>query len=160
MRDDEVGQAATELALVTPLLVVLLLAVVQLTLIARDQVLVVHAAREAAREAAVDPRPAAIRLAARRAGGSGLKIERLGTESRQSGGAPVTVTVEVAYRAPTDVPLIGPLLPDVVIRAKAAMRRETPVELGKSLVQGSNSAGFAPSRSEPTGEEVGRGPPH
>ena len=47
-----------ELALVLPLVVALLLAVVQVGLIVRDQVLVVHAAREAAREAAVDPDPA------------------------------------------------------------------------------------------------------
>ena len=159
MPRDERGQAATELALVLPLLVLLLLAVVQVTLIARDQVLVVHAAREAAREAAVDPRPAAAQEAARRAAGSGLKPERLGTETRHVGGAPVTVMVTVAYRAPTDVPLIGPLLPDVEVRAKAAMRRETPGELGKSPPKVSNTAGFAPTRSEPTGEEVGRGPP-
>ena len=159
MRRDEQGQAATELALVLPLLVLLLLAVVQVTLVARDQVLVVHAAREAAREAAVDPRPAAVRRAARRAGGSGLKPERLGTDTRQTGGAPVTVIVRVAYRAPTDVALIGPLLPDIEVRAKAAMRRETPVGLGKSPSQDRNTAGFAPSRSEPSDEEVGRGPP-
>ena len=49
------GQASVELALVLPLVVLLLLAVVQLGLLVRDQILVVHAAREAAREAAVDP---------------------------------------------------------------------------------------------------------
>ena len=154
----EAGQAATELALVVPLLVLLLLGVVQVTLVARDQVLVVHAAREAAREAAVDPRPAAIRQAANRAG-SGLKPERLGTETSQTGGAPVTVIVHVAYRAPTDVPLIGPLLPDVEVRAKAAMRRETPAEQGKSPPQVSKPAGTAPSWSEPSGGEVGPGLP-
>jgi Flp pilus assembly protein TadG len=121
-RTDE-GQAATELALVLPVLVLLLLAVVQVTLVARDQVLVVHAAREAAREAAVDPRPAAVRAAARRAA-PGLKPGRMGTDTGQTGGVPVTVIVRVVYRVPTDVALIGPLLPDVEVRAKAAMRRE------------------------------------
>ena len=159
MRHDEQGQAATELALVVPLLVLLLLAVVQVTLVARDQVLVVHAAREAAREAAVDQRPAAVREAARRAGGSGLKPERLGTETSHNGGVPVTVIVRVAYRSPTDVPLIGPLLPDIEVRARAAMRRETPVGLGKSPPQVSKPAGIAPSRSEPFTEKVGPGPP-
>ena len=157
-RADEAGQAATELALVVPLLVLLLLSIVQVTLIARDQVLVVHAAREAAREAAVDPRPPAIHRAALRAG-SGLKPDRLGTETSQTGGAPVIVTVRVVYRAPTDVPLIGPLLPDVEVRAKAAMRRETPGGLGKSPPQVSTPAGTAPHRSEPSGhEEMGPGP--
>lgn len=155
----EAGQAATELALVVPLLVLLLLAVIQVALVARDQVLVVHAAREAAREAAVDPRPAAVREAALRAG-TGLKPERLGTEGSQTGRAPVTVTVRVAYRAPTDVALIGPLLPDIAVRAKATMRRETPGDLGKSPSQVSKTAGTAPFRSEPTEQETGRGPPH
>ena len=69
-RGDE-GQAAVELALVLPLVVALLLAVVQVGLIVRDQVLVVHAAREAAREAAVDPDPAA----ALRAAASGSRCD-------------------------------------------------------------------------------------
>ena len=158
-RLDEQGQAATELALVLPLLVLLLLALVQVTLVARDQVLVVHTAREAAREAAVDPRPAAVRQAARRAGGAGLKPERLGTETRQIGGAPVTVTVAVAYQAPTDVPLIGPLVPDIEVRSTATMRRETPAGLGKHPSQDSNPAGFVQRHGEPLGREVGPGPP-
>ena len=146
---DERGQAATELALVLPLLVVLLLAVVQVTLVARDQVLVVHAAREAAREAAVDPRPHQVRQAARRAAG-GLKVERLGTETSQTGGVPVIVIVRVTYEVPTDVPLLGPLLPDVEVRAKAAMRRESSGGSGKSPREVSSTAGTALSRSEPT----------
>lgn len=164
--DDEEGQAATELALVLPLLVLLLLAVVQVTLVARDQVLVVHAAREGAREAAVDPRPVAVRRAVRRAAantdaeaGSGLKVRRLGTEISQTGGAPVIVTVRVVYRAPTDVPLIGPLLPDIEVRAKASMRQESPVELGKSPLQVRDTAGVVPAGSEPSDEGAGRDPP-
>ena len=163
---DEAGQAATELALVLPLLVLLLLAIVQVTLVARVQVLVVHAAREAAREAAVDPRPGAVRGAARRVAGnpdggaaSGLKVRRLDTEMSHTGGAPVIVTVRVVYRAPTDVPLIGPLLPDIEVRAKASMRQESPVELGKSPLQARNTAGVVPAGSEPTDEGAGRDPP-
>jgi Flp pilus assembly protein TadG len=120
---DELGQAATELALVLPLLVLLLLAVVQLTLVARDQLLVVHAARAAAREAAVDPRPATVEQAAAKAA-STLKSTRLRAEVSPNGGEHRLVTVDVRYRAPTDVPLVGPLLPDVELRAKAAMRME------------------------------------
>ncbi|HWI04001.1 MAG TPA: TadE/TadG family type IV pilus assembly protein [Acidimicrobiales bacterium] len=48
-RADE-GQASVELALVLPLVMMLLLAVVQLGLLVRDQILVVHAAREAVRD--------------------------------------------------------------------------------------------------------------
>ncbi len=121
MERDE-GQAATELALVLPLLMLLALLMVQVTLVARDQILVVHGAREAAREASVDPRPASIKMAVIRA--SGLKEGGLGTEMSREGGSSV-VTVRVQYRSPTDVVLIGPLLPDIVVGAKAAMRSES-----------------------------------
>ena len=123
-RDDQ-GQAATELALVVPLVVLLLLAAVQVTLVARDQILVVHAARVAAREAAlVDDNnndEANVRFAASRAGG--LKPTRVRTETSYQGWADM-VTVELKYRSPTDVPLVGPLFPDVEVRAKATMRLE------------------------------------
>ena len=54
---EEEGQATVELALLLPVVVVLLLAVLQLGLVARDVVLVAHAAREASRVAAVDDDP-------------------------------------------------------------------------------------------------------
>lgn len=123
-RDDQ-GQAATELALVVPLVLLLLLAAVQVTLVARDHILVVHAARVAAREAAlVDGNSndeANVRFAASHAGG--LKPTRVRTETSYQGWADM-VTVELTYRSPTDVPLVGPLFPDVEVRAKATMRLE------------------------------------
>lgn len=121
--DREGGQAATELALVLPLVMLLLLAVVQVALVARDQVLVVHAARAATREAAVDSRPLSIRAAALRA--SGLKATLLRTESSADGGDPDMIAVRVQYRSPTDVMLIGPLLPEIPLGAKAAIRVES-----------------------------------
>ena len=48
------GQAAVELALALPLVALLLLALVQLGFLVRDQVLVVHAAREGVRSSATD----------------------------------------------------------------------------------------------------------
>ncbi len=33
--------------------------------------------------------------------------------------------VTVAYRCPTVVPLVGPLFPDLALRARASMRVET-----------------------------------
>lgn len=126
-RDDQ-GQAATEFALVVPLVVLLLLAAVQVTLVARDQILVVHAARVAAREAALAGLGAGngideanVRFAATQAGG--LKPTRVRTETSYQGWADM-VTVELTYRSPTDVPLVGPLFPDVEVRAKATMRLE------------------------------------
>jgi hypothetical protein len=117
------GQAAVELALVLPVLAVLLLAVVQVALVVRDQVLVVHAAREGARAAAVDPSPAAARRAAAGAGPlEPARIDvRLGGGRRE--GEPVQVSV--AYRSPTVVPLVGPLLPDVSLHGRASMRVES-----------------------------------
>ncbi len=116
------GQAAVELALVLPLVAALLLAVVQVALVVRDQVLVVHAAREAARAAAVDPSPEAARRAA--VAGAPLEPARLQLQlgSGRSPGEPVDVTV--SYRSPTFVPVIGPLLPDVAVRGRASMRVE------------------------------------
>ena len=116
------GQASVELALVLPLVVILLLAVVQLGLLVRDQILVVHAVREAAREAAVDPAPEAARRAA--VVSSTLADDRLTVTSTGRGTAGSRVRVEVAYRAPTAVPLVGPALGDLTLRASATMRLE------------------------------------
>ena len=119
--DDE-GQAAVELALVLPLVVLLLLALVQVGLIVRDQILVIHAAREAAREAAVDPDPDVPGQAA--AASSTLAPDRLSVVAEGRTGAGSRVTVHVRYRAPTDVPLVGGALPDITLEASATMRVE------------------------------------
>lgn len=108
-----------ELALALPLVALLLLAVVQVGLVVRDQVLAVHAAREGARAAAVDRAPAAARDAA--LAGSGLRPDRLTVEVQRTG----LVRVSIRYRSPTELPLIGPLLPDIPVRANAAMRVES-----------------------------------
>ena len=117
------GQATVELALLLPLVVMLLLSVVQVGLVARDAVLVVHAAREAVREGAVTAAPGAARRAAE--AGSGLSGPRLRVEvtRRQPPGGQVEVVVN--YRAPTGVPLIGPLVPDVWLSSRATMRVES-----------------------------------
>lgn len=120
-REDE-GQASVELALVLPLVALLLLAVVQVGLLVRDQILVVHAAREAAREAAVDPSPDAPRRAA--SASSTLADSRLTVTSTGRGAAGSRVRVEVVYRAPTAVPLVGAALGDLTLRASATMRVE------------------------------------
>lgn len=135
------GQAAVELALVLPLLVILLLAVAQVTLVARDQVLVVHAARAGARQAAVDDGSDAVRQAA--ADASGLKSSRLRVETTAVGPVPRLVRTRVRFVASTDVALIGPLLPDVTLEATAAMRSE----MSGSTTQGE---GTTTSQQEPT----------
>ncbi len=118
------GQATLELVLVLPFVVTLALLVVQVGLLAHRQVLVAHAAREAARAAAVTREPGEVASAARagaeRAGG--LDPSRIGVEARLEAGR---VEVDVAVRDSTDVALVGPLLPDVTLRATATMRWES-----------------------------------
>lgn len=116
------GQASVELALVLPVVAVLLLTVVQTGLVVRDQVQVVHAAREAARQAAVDPAAGAPRRAAVAA--SSLEPGRLGVVVGRPAGREGLVKVDVSYRSPTSAPIIGALLPDIVLHARASMRRE------------------------------------
>jgi len=116
------GQAAVELALVLPLVLLLFLGLVQVGLVVRDDVLLVHAAREAARRAAVDRADGNARTAALT--GSGLTASRLEVRTTRDDAAG-TVTETLQYRSPTGLPLIGPLLPDVTLEAKATMREES-----------------------------------
>jgi len=112
------GQASVEFALVLPVLVMLLLALVQTALVARDAVLVQDAARAAAREASVGSSPSRVRDAARRA------LPGVTVDEQRTGGIGDPVVVVARYHDRTTVPLIGPLFPDVVLRARATMRAE------------------------------------
>lgn len=116
------GQSTVELALLLPVVVLLLLAVLQVGLVARDVVLVTHASREAARAAAVDSTPAAARRAA--LASSGLSEDRLHVTVSGRSGPGSRVRVVVTYSAPTSVPIIGALLGDRAIRSSATMRVE------------------------------------
>jgi len=114
----EHGQAGVELALVLPVLVFLLLALVQTALVARDEVLLQDAARAAVREASVGASPGRVRDAARRSlGGVTVEVDR-------QGGVGDPVVVVASYEDHTNLPLIGPLFPDVELRARATMRAE------------------------------------
>lgn len=117
------GQATVELVLALPAVVAVLLLVVQVGLVGRDQLLVVHAAREAARAASVEPDPEAAASAATRAAGAaaGLDPRRLSVATRLDGDL---VRVTVRYRAPTDVPLVGALVGEPTLEASVAMRVE------------------------------------
>lgn len=115
----QTGQASVELALVLPLLTMLLLALVQAALVARDAVLVVHAAREAARAAAVDPRPASAWAGAVAA--TGLEPARMEVELHRAG---ARARVRVRYTVPTDVPLVGALVPEMELQSGVTIRVE------------------------------------
>ena len=121
------GQATVEFALVMPLLVLFLLLLVQVALVVRSNLLVVHAAREGARAAAVDGRPDAVRAAILAA--PGLDPGRLRwTVGARTTGRPVRVTVR--YRVPTEVPLVGRLLGEPEVSASMSMLAE-PDEPGE-----------------------------
>jgi hypothetical protein len=90
----------------------------QVALIARDELLVVHAARVAVREATVTGDIASIEAAAHKS----LPGAQVRVLARGAIGQPVDV--EVTYDAPTDLPLVGALLPDVRLHAHAVMRVE------------------------------------
>src|SRR3954470_19818831 len=114
------GQAAVELALVLPLVFVVLLGVVQVLIVGRDQIAVVHAAREGARAAAVAADPTGDGTRAARAA-AGLDPGRLNVAVGSDG---ERVTVVVRYDVPTDVPLVGALVGDVTVTGRATMQVE------------------------------------
>jgi hypothetical protein len=112
------GQATVEFAFLLPLVVLAALAVIQVALVVRDQMGVVHAAREAVRAVSVDTDPdAAVRAAHRtlpRADVSVSDRPRIGGE----------ITVHVQYHSVTSLPLVGVLFPDPDLSASATMRVE------------------------------------
>jgi TadE-like protein len=116
----EQGQATVELALVLPLVFGLLILLFQIAVVARDDILVVHAARDAAREATVTGDAALVTAAARRTlPGAAVTIVR-------RGGVADPVEVAISFVAHTDLPLVGALLPDVTLHGRAVMRVERP----------------------------------
>ena len=112
------GQTTVELALTFPVVLLLSLVLVQTALVLRDDLAVTNAAREAARAASVDPDPAR----AQRAANTVLPGATVDPGPR----APVgeLLTIRVRYRSATTVPLVGPLLPDPELTARATMRIE------------------------------------
>lgn len=118
----ERGQATVEFALVLPLVVLFALITLQLGTVAKDILLVHHAAREGARAAAVEPTSAAARTAV--LGATTLDSNRLSVSlsGETSRGGQTTATVR--YRSPTNVPLVGVLVPDVMLEASVTMRVE------------------------------------
>jgi len=126
-RGGERGQAAVELMLVLPFVALLALLLLQVGLVVRDQLLVAHAAREAARQAAVDadatvPRAAAVAATRLRPDRLEVEVHPLGGDASRRPGGRIRATVR--YRSPTDVPLVGALIGDLELVGRAAMRVE------------------------------------
>lgn len=119
-RSGERGQATVELALVLPLIFGMLVLLFQIALVARDEIVVVHAARDAVREATVSRDPGLITAAARRTlPGATVRVVRRGRV-----GEPVEVTI--TYVSRTDLPLVGALIPDLTLHSASVMSVERP----------------------------------
>ena len=122
-RRRERGQSTVELAFLLPVVVVLGLAVVQVGLVSRDHLLVHHAAREAARRAAVEPDEAAA-LAAAQAGAPSLAPDRLKVQLSGARRPGERLTVEVRYRSTGPVPLVGRVAARYELSARVTVRVE------------------------------------
>jgi Flp pilus assembly protein TadG len=120
---DDGGQSTVELAVLLPVLALAMLALVQIGLVGRDYLLVWHAARESARQAAVDPSASAALSGARRAS-PGLRSGNLSVTLAGGSSSGELVTARVHYRSPTEVPLVGSALGDVEMTAEVTMRVE------------------------------------
>lgn len=118
----ERGQATVEVVLALPVVVLSLLLVIQIGLIAHAQVLVVHAAREGARAAAIEGTAASAVAAARAT--PGLQPDRLAVHVDLDAEPGGLATVQVSYRVPTEVALVGRLLPGPTLTASVTMRVE------------------------------------
>ena len=120
-RRRDAGQAAVEFAIALPIVVLLLLGIVQLVVVARDQLAVELAARDGARAASVSasPGPSAIHAAEEATALRPLTVDTHVDRER--------VTVSVAHVNQTDVPLIGAFIADVTVSARVTMTREPPL---------------------------------
>lgn len=118
--DRDRGQAAVEFAIVLPLVVVLVLGVIQVVLVARDQIALELAARDGARAASVAADPAA---AADRGARAATTLRPLAVATNVSS---QHVTVSVTHTNTTNVPLIGIMIGNVDLTADVTLARDPP----------------------------------
>jgi Flp pilus assembly protein TadG len=120
VRQRDRGQAAVEFAIALPLVVVLVLGVLHVVVVARDQLAIELAAREGARAAAVAAAPD---VAATRAARAATTLRPLGVATSRNGSR---VTVVVSHRSDPGMPMIGTLIGGVELDASVTMEREPP----------------------------------
>jgi Flp pilus assembly protein TadG len=114
------GQAAVEFAIALPLVLVLLLGIIQVAVVARDQIAVELAARDGARAASVAADPAA---AAQRGAQAATSLRPIAVTTVAGAGR---VTVTVRHTNTTGVALIGAVIGDVSLSATVTLAREPP----------------------------------
>jgi hypothetical protein len=123
-RRAEHGQATVELALTLPLVALVIGVLVEFGMLVADQARLWHAAREAARVAAVDPDEDHQMHAARDTGLGPLEMNTEPGPNLRVQGEPVEVSLE--YSPIGRVPLIGELFENLTLSSSATMRIETP----------------------------------
>lgn len=122
--DGERGQSTVEFALLLPFLVAVFAALVEVGLLAGDQVRLWHAAREAARVAVVDPDPTQAAIAAESSGLYPLELDIDPDVAHRIQGRPLTVRIRYDPRG--RLPLLGLITRSVDLDATATMRIEQP----------------------------------
>jgi hypothetical protein len=117
----EKGAAVVEFALVLPVVVLVLLAVVEITVVARNQYVLMHAAREGARAAATVPDPARAVAVVKAALDPEMATRvRVSVERPETVGGMAVVSVILPHRL--GALLLGGLQID--LRARSVMRVE------------------------------------
>ena len=112
--------------MVLPLVLIMALALLQVGLLVKDQLVVEESARAGARQASVSTDDSSVRSAAVEAGVS-LDPDAIGVSIERGTGTGTPATVTVSYTDPISVPLVTWLFPSVVnLHAEAVMRQEGP----------------------------------
>jgi len=114
-----------EFALVLPLVLTMAVAMLQLGLLVKDQLVVQESARAGARQAAVSVDDSTVRQAAADAAAS-LDPAQLDVTVEREPGVGSAATVAVTYHAHVVLPIVSWLFPSTVdLSATATMRQET-----------------------------------
>lgn len=115
----EAGQSTVEFALVLPLALILILGLLQVGVLARDQIMLLGAAREGVREAITTPDHGRITAAAGNAA-PGLQLNVQIARGTQRG-EPARVDVDAP---PVQLPVVGRIVAGMTLKASATMRIE------------------------------------
>jgi hypothetical protein len=111
-----------ELAMLLPVVLMVLLVVVQVALLARDRLALVHSTRAVARTVIVEPSAAAAARSLRAQGGTAARGDVAVSGALRAGGL-ATVTVSMPA---TPAPIIGRVVSGVTLRERLTVYVEGP----------------------------------
>jgi hypothetical protein len=116
----ERGSAVVEFALIVPLVLILAVGIIEVAVVARSEIQLIHAAREGARQAATSPDTSKAAAAVRRALGDAGSRARISI--RRPSGVGESASVRVSMRHRVAAPILGGFSVD--LGASASMRTE------------------------------------